>query len=95
MVFRTAFGNNTKIQLSHIRRIENIAQLQTLRDISRLNRFRLHCIDENEIIGNLVSPVRLEVTILGVTQESGKVKVAEIDSLEVLPDSFSRDASLA
>lgn len=89
MVFRTAFGKHTKIQLSHIRRMENIAHLYTLRGISRLNRFRLHCIDDNEIIGSLVSPVRLEVTILGVTQETGKVKVAEIDSLEVLPESFS------
>jgi hypothetical protein len=94
MVSRTAFGDHTRIQLSHIRRMENIAQLHTLRDISRLNRFRLHCIDDNEIIGNLVSPVRLEVTLLGVTQESGKMKVAQIDSLEVLPESFSRDTSL-
>jgi hypothetical protein len=94
MVFHTAFGNNTRIQLSHIRRMVNIAQLQTLREISRLNRFRLHCIDENEIVGNLVSPVRLEVTILGVTQESGKVKVAEIDFLEMLPESFLPAASL-
>jgi hypothetical protein len=65
-----------------------------LREISRLNRFHLHCIDENEIIGNLVSPVRLEMMIMGVTQESGKVKVAEIDSLEILPESFSPGASV-
>ncbi|MGH7494238.1 MAG: hypothetical protein ACREOO_17850 [bacterium] len=91
MVFHTAFGSNTRIQLSHIRRMENIAHLQTLREITRLNRFRLHCIDENQIIGNLVSPIRLEVTILGVTQDSGRVKVTEIDSLEVLPEPFSPD----
>ena len=80
--FKTAFGY-TKVPLSRIRRMKNIANLQTLKDVKKLHRFQISCNNGNEIVGCPASPDRIPMTVHGAPKRNS-MRVAEIETLEVL-----------
>ena len=84
--FETTFGK-TKVRLSHIRRLMNIAHLQTMRHVMQLNKFRIWCIDGNIIVGAPKSPAYFAVEIDGESHTGGKVGFVDIQVMNVQPNS--------
>ena len=89
LTFETAFGE-TRLPLSRIRRLDNVAHLTTLRNVTRLHRFHIFCADGNELFGVPLSPDRLPVAVAGTARTWNFVRLIEILSLEILsPGSFA------
>jgi len=83
LVLNTTYGL-TKIPFSHTRRLDNISRLQTLRNIKRLNKFRVICVDGQMIAGNLISPGKLKIKLLNVAHSEGIIKLVDLYSLQIL-----------
>lgn len=86
LVFKTALGVS-RILLSDIKHMKNIANVETLRMDSWANKFEIHQIDGSVIIGVPKSPGKIELDGLNPAHERGHIKLWEIDWLEVHSDS--------
>ncbi len=89
LTFKTAFGE-TRIFLSRMRRMENVAHLDTLKDVAKLHRFRIFCTDGDELLGFPLSPGRIPVAIADAVPAWNLMRLGDILSLEILsPESFA------
>ena len=82
LVFKTAMGIS-RILVSNIKHMKNIANVVTLRKVLWANKFEIHCLDGCVIIGVPKSPGKIELDGLNHPHERGHIKLWEIDWLEV------------
>lgn len=87
--FCTAFGD-VRVPLSHILRLKNVSCLQTLRTITRLNKFLIRCEDGSRFIGAPKAPIRLKIDIDGGLEADGSVKFTDIKAMRQLHVRSSR-----
>jgi hypothetical protein len=86
LVFKTAMGVS-RILLSDIKHMKNIANVETLRMVLWANKFEIHRLDGSVIIGVPKSPGKIELDGIDQPHERGNIKLWEIDWLEVHSDS--------
>lgn len=82
LVFKTALGLS-RIALSNVARIKNVSTVVTLRKFLWANKFEIHCRDGCKIIGVPKSPAAIRFSDPDTPHARGKLKLCEIDWLEV------------
>jgi hypothetical protein len=82
LLFKTGLGVS-RIALRNIARMENVANVVTLRKLLRANKFEIICRDGCKIIGVPLSPAVIHFHDQGTPHARGKIKLWEIDWLEV------------
>lgn len=82
LVFKTALGVS-RILLSNVARIKNVSTVVTLRKFLWANKFEIHCSDGCKIIGVPKSPAVIHFRDPDTPHARGKIKLWEIDWLEV------------
>lgn len=84
LTFKTAFGE-TRLALSRIRFMEDVSHLDTLKNVAKLHRFHIFCVDGNELFGAPLPSDRLPVAVEGATRAWNYMRLIDILSLEILP----------
>ncbi|GEM_PF-4224559 len=82
LVFKTALGVS-RIVLRNVARMENVANVVTLRKFLWANKFEITCSDGCKIIGVPLSPAVIHFHDHATPHARGKIKLWEIDWLEV------------
>jgi hypothetical protein len=84
LVFKTALGVS-RIALRNVARIKNVSKVVTLRKFLWANTFEIHCCDGCKIIGVPKSPAVIHFRDPDTPHACGKIKLWEIDWLQVQP----------
>jgi hypothetical protein len=84
LVFKTALGVS-RIALSNVAWMKNVAKVVTLRKFLWANKFEIHCSDGCKIIGVPKSPAFIHFRDPDTPHARGKIRLWEIDWLEVQP----------
>jgi hypothetical protein len=82
LLFKTALGVS-RIALRNIARMENVASVVTLRKFLWANKFKIHCLDGCKIVGVPKSPAIIHFYDPDTPHARGKIKLWEIEWLEV------------
>lgn len=82
LLFKTGLGIS-RIALRNIERMENVASVVTLRKFLWANKFKIQCVDGCKIVGVPKSPAIIHFYDPDTPHARGKIKLWEIDWLEV------------